>query len=275
MTDTKKKTKILVIEDNEVLGDILLAKLKKAGYDTYLATDGEEGLRQVDSYEPDLILLDIVLPKKDGYEILEELHGRGGPDAYPPTIIISNSGQYVEISKVLAMGVKDYVIKADFDPDEVIRKIITVLDEENPEDNPLAQSGNTILVVEDDDFLRELITEKLKQRHCSIDMALDGENAIKMMKDRKYAIVLLDLMLPGIDGFEVLEQARKDSLNMETPIIIFSNLGQNEDIKRAKKLGADEFLIKANINIDEVIIKMKELLVKQQKKDKDKKKKSG
>lgn len=267
MAKAKKNVKVLIVEDNEVLGEILESKLHENGYDTYLATDGEEGLKQVDGYKPDIILLDIVLPKKNGYEILEELHGRGGPDAYPPTIIISNSGQYVEIDRVMALGVKDYIVKADFEPADVVQKIETVLDMVSPEDNPLAQPGNTILIVEDDDFLRELITEKLKKRHCNIDMALDGENAIIMMRDRKYAIILLDLLLPGVDGFEVLEEVRQDSLNKKTPIIIFSNLGQDEDIERAKKLGADDFLIKANFNIDEVIIKMKDLVIKSQEKN--------
>src|SRR3989344_7525554 len=119
--------KILIIEDDVFLGDVLMRKLNNEGYETSIARDGKEGLTKIKEIKPDLVLLDIVLPSMNGYEILEEKVK--DPAIEPiPVIIISNSGQPVEINRVLALGVKDYLIKAQFSPDEVLVKARSVLE---------------------------------------------------------------------------------------------------------------------------------------------------
>src|SRR3989344_2487677 len=109
---------ILIIEDDVFLGDVLLEKFKKEGFEAHLSRDGAEGLAEMKKFKPDLILLDIILPTMNGYEILEAK--QKDPEIEKiPVIIISNSGQPVEINRALALGVKDYFIKAQFDPEEV------------------------------------------------------------------------------------------------------------------------------------------------------------
>jgi DNA-binding response OmpR family regulator len=114
--------KILIIEDEEILSGLLDKKLKEAGYDTALAYDGEEGLKKIKEENPDLILLDIIMPKKGGFEVLEEMQ-KDEEMKKVPVVIVSNSGQPVEISRALDLGVKDYLIKTQFDPKEVIEKV--------------------------------------------------------------------------------------------------------------------------------------------------------
>ena len=92
----EEKPKILIIEDEEELMELLRAKLSKEGYDVACAYDGEEGVNKINEYKPDLILLDIVMPKLDGYGVLEKMNDA---DIKIPVIIISNSGQPVEIEK--------------------------------------------------------------------------------------------------------------------------------------------------------------------------------
>jgi len=95
--------KILIIEDDVFLGDILLEKLKTEKFDAYLARDGKEGMEKIREIKPDLILLDIILPSMNGYEILETK--RNDPSiAYIPVIVISNSGQPVDIKRMLELG---------------------------------------------------------------------------------------------------------------------------------------------------------------------------
>jgi DNA-binding response OmpR family regulator len=114
--------KILIIEDEEILSNLLEKKLKEIGYDVSVAFDGEEGLNKIKELKPDLVLLDIIMPKKGGFEVLEEMQ-KDSQLKKIPVIIISNSGQPVEISKALDLGVKDYLIKTQFDPQEVIEKV--------------------------------------------------------------------------------------------------------------------------------------------------------
>lgn len=118
----------------------------------------------------------------------------------------------------------------------------------------------TILVVEDDKFLRELIAQKLIKENYEVSEAIDGEQGIKKIKEEKPDLILLDLILPGIDGFEVLARMKKDSELSSIPVIIFSNLGQKEDVERGLKLGASDYLIKAHFTPGEIIEKIKKTL---------------
>ena len=115
-------SKILIIEDDIFLGDVLVQKFKSNGYEVNLARDGGSGLKQIYEWKPDLILLDILLPVMNGYEILEAKK-KDTAISEIPVIVVSNSGQPVEINRALALGVKDYLVKAQFDPEEVLVKV--------------------------------------------------------------------------------------------------------------------------------------------------------
>lgn len=119
---------------------------------------------------------------------------------------------------------------------------------------------NTILVIEDDKFLRELIAEKLTKEGYKTSEAIDGEEGIKKIRDEKPDLILLDLILPGIDGFEVLSRMEKEPSIARIPVIILSNLGQREDVERGLKMGAVDYLIKAHFTPREVIDKIKAVL---------------
>lgn len=117
-----------------------------------------------------------------------------------------------------------------------------------------------ILIVEDDKFLRELIVQKLIREKYEVSEAVDGEQGIKKIKEEKPSLVLLDLILPGIDGFEVLSRMRDEPSISSIPVIILSNLGQKEDVERGLKLGAADYLIKAHFTPGEIIEKIKKAL---------------
>ena len=123
-----------------------------------------------------------------------------------------------------------------------------------------ASGKKTILVVEDDKFLRELIVQKLESEGYDIVQAVDGEKGVAQLKKEKPDIVLLDLLLPGIDGFEVLKQAKEDKETESIPIIILSNLGQQDDVERGLKLGAADYLIKAHFTPKEIASKVQSVL---------------
>jgi DNA-binding response OmpR family regulator len=117
-----------------------------------------------------------------------------------------------------------------------------------------------ILIVEDDRFLRELIARKLRNEGYEVLEAVDGEEGLKRIKEERPDLVLLDLILPGIDGFEVLAKAKEDPDTAQIPVIILSNLGQREEIERGLKLGAIDYLIKAHFTPGEIIEKIKNIL---------------
>ncbi len=117
-----------------------------------------------------------------------------------------------------------------------------------------------ILIVEDDKFLRELIVKKLTNEGYEVVEAVDGEQGIQKIKDTKPDLVLLDLILPGIDGFGVLMQKKEDPFIASIPVIVLSNLGQKEDVDKGISLGATDYLIKAHFTPGEIIEKVRNII---------------
>jgi len=115
-----------------------------------------------------------------------------------------------------------------------------------------------ILVAEDDKALSRILTLKLENEGYEVILALDGQEALNLIKERKPNLVLLDLIMPVKNGFEVLEELQKEKTN--TPIIVLSNLGQEEDIKKSKDLGAKDYFIKSEIDLSAVVEKINTFL---------------
>lgn len=110
-----------------------------------------------------------------------------------------------------------------------------------------------ILVVEDDKFLRQILVTKIKKEGYSVIEAVTGEEGVAKVVEEKPHIVMLDLVLPGIGGFDVLAKIKGDRSTSDIPVIILSNLGSREDIDRAMSLGAREFMVKAHHSPQEII----------------------
>ncbi len=117
-----------------------------------------------------------------------------------------------------------------------------------------------VLIIEDDKFLRELIVQKLLKENFEVIEGIDGTEGAKKIKEEKPDLVILDLILPGLDGFEVLAQAKQNPETANIPIMVLSNLGQREDMEKGLQLGAADFLIKAHFTPGEIVEKVKALL---------------
>lgn len=118
----KDSKRILLVEDEKIIVELVERKLKEEGYEVVVARDGEEGLEKLEEEKPDLILLDIVMPRMDGFEVMEKMMEEEMTDSIP-IIIISNSGQPVELDRAQELGARDWLIKTEFDPAEVVEKV--------------------------------------------------------------------------------------------------------------------------------------------------------
>ena len=122
----------------------------------------------------------------------------------------------------------------------------------------------TILLVEDDPFLSSILQLKLDKENFKTIRVADGEEALNLLTEQgiKPDVILLDLILPKKNGFEVLETIRQDPTLEKLPVIIISNLGQPSDIDRGKSLGVIDYFVKAKLSVDELVNKIKEEIVK-------------
>ena len=114
----------------------------------------------------------------------------------------------------------------------------------------------TVLIIEDEQFLCSLMLKKLESSGFTARGVFGGEEGLKAVEELKPEAILLDLLLPGIDGFEVIRRLKKDERFKKVPILVISNLGEPSDISKARELGALDYLIKTNYSPDEIVSKV-------------------
>ncbi len=117
-----------------------------------------------------------------------------------------------------------------------------------------------ILLVEDDPFLIDIYTQKLKSEGFEVEVSVDGEKVLRILQKKKPDLLLLDIVLPKLDGWEILKRINENPNFKDLKIIILSNLGQREDIERGRELGAEKYLIKAHFTPSQVVEEIKKVL---------------
>lgn len=117
-----------------------------------------------------------------------------------------------------------------------------------------------ILLVEDDPFLIDIYSQKLEKAGFKIEVVKNGENALQVLQKRKPDLLVLDIVLPGIEGWEILRKIKKDPHLSDLKVMVLSNLGQKEEVEKGLKLGADKYLIKAHYTPSEVVKEIKKIL---------------
>jgi DNA-binding response OmpR family regulator len=122
-----------------------------------------------------------------------------------------------------------------------------------------------ILVIEDDKFLLKIINKKLSTEDYQLIQAMNGEEGLRAAREKKPDLILLDLVLPEMDGFEVLKRLKDNPTCSNIPVIVLSNLGEREKIDKGLKLGAADYLVKADLNPGEIVNRIKLVLEKDKK----------
>ena len=118
-----------------------------------------------------------------------------------------------------------------------------------------------ILLVEDDPFIMDIYRTKFEKEGMEIDIVKDGEEALRKIKEEPFDLLLLDIVLPKVSGWEVLEKIRENPPKKALKIVVLSNLGQKREVEKALNLGAAKYLIKAHYTPLEVVEEVKKLLL--------------
>lgn len=126
-----------------------------------------------------------------------------------------------------------------------------------------AEAQLSVLVVEDDKFLHKILLTKFQKEGFVVRGAMDGEAALGELAAFRPSVILLDIILPKMNGFEFLSKVKPDPKYADIPVVVLSNLSQEEDIRRARDLGAADFLVKADLSINDVVTRVRETYAKQ------------
>jgi PAS domain S-box-containing protein len=198
---------VLVIDDDPVVRDLLQRFLSKEGFQVICAASGSEGLQLVKNIKPDVITLDVLMPGMDGWTVLSAL--KANPQtADIPVIMLT---MVDEKNLGYALGVSEYLTKP-IDRE----RLLTVLRRYRPENE------STLLVIDDDPMMREMLRRMLTKEGWKVVEAEDGWLGLECLQNEHPQIVLLDLMMPEMDGFEFVEVMRKNPLWHDIPVIVLT-----------------------------------------------------
>jgi CheY-like chemotaxis protein len=200
---------VLVVEDDRHSAELLALYLEGAGYRTAFARDGVEGLELARRLQLCAIVLDIVLPRLDGWDLLARLKADAAT-ASCPVVIVSMLDQR---GKGFALGASDYLVKP-VDRDEMLEALARCI--------PGDTVPRSVLVIDDDARDRRLIADTLEPEGYSVLTAESGEEGVEFVRRERPAVVLLDLLMPGLDGFEVVERLRADPTTADVPIVVLT-----------------------------------------------------
>jgi len=122
-------------------------------------------------------------------------------------------------------------------------------------------TNKRIMWVEDDVFLSDIIARKCKTNRCELLHATNADDTFTMLKNDTPDVIILDILLPGKNGYEILEELKKNDATKNIPVIILSNFGQKEEIEKGLRLGAEKYLIKATLTLDEILTEVNKVLI--------------
>ncbi len=123
-----------------------------------------------------------------------------------------------------------------------------------------ARPSGQVLIVEDDEFLAKMMARMLEAEGIACALASTGKEGLRRARQTKPRLIILDVILPDLDGFALLSKLKSDPATRHTPILIVSNLGQEEDVQQGLSLGAKDYIVKSDLSLDAVVAKVKKYL---------------
>ncbi len=230
---------ILVIDDDPAVCELLSRNLVKNGYQVQVAMSGLEGLRFAKDFQPIAILLDVQMPGIDGWNVLAQL--KADPELSPiPVIMLTIMDDQ---QQAYALGASDYLFKP-CNP----AQISSVLDRWLP-----YEGEGSILLVEDDDHIRDLLDRKLAKQGYIVNVARNGREALECLAEVQPDLILLDLMMPEMDGFTFIEHLRLNSAWKEIPVIVSTAKELTAEDRRRLNGYVESCLQKGSYSCEELI----------------------
>lgn len=250
-------TSILAVEDDEVLGRLYQSVLTRDEWSVVVAGTLADAARVVAERPVSLVLLDLFLPDGDGRTWLREL--RADPrHAATPVIVVAGSALIEAQVDCYELGA-DTMIAKPVAPAVLVAAITGALNRRKgaaPASAPQAAGARSIaataanagaghvLLAEDDAVVAALVKHRLTREGYTVHHASDGVAAMDMSNAQPLSLAILDVMLPGLDGFELLGRLRRDSRTEQVPVVMLTGLGGERDVERALALGADDYVLK-------------------------------
>lgn len=228
--------RILIADDDPAICEFLGQALTDLGYSITICSDGETTLKRAKQEHPDLLILDVLMPKLSGFDVVKAL--KANPEtAEIPAIAISAADELLHHTE---SGVARCFSKP-IQFDSLKEAVENLLQPRNQKNISTVSKAFSVLVVDDDSQIRQMLSQDLSEAGYQVYQSSDGKDAVEITRKRHPDLVILDVVMPGIDGFDVAAILKNDPTTRNIPIVILSVI---EDKARAKTLGVDSYLSK-------------------------------
>lgn len=234
--------KILIVEDSPTQAEIFKSMLKGAGYNVIIANTGEEGLKILELESPDLVMLDLILPGINGYEVCKKI--KANPKhKHIPVVVVTIVPEEEAKNRVMELGALDFITKPV--NEEILIKTVARQIEELVKKGALHKKKRPkVLIIDDEPYHVELIKDRLKFNNYDVIYSYNGNEGLEKIKKEKPDLVLLDIMLPEIDGFEISKKIKAYPQTKDLPIIMLTAVGIKDLEEKCKEAGADHCIRK-------------------------------
>jgi len=256
---TPSKLVLIAVSDN-FLAQSLATEARGKGMRVVVVDDGNAALEKMRELHPDLLVSDIVLPGMDGYDLLAA-KSFDKEITKIPVIVVSNMGLPVDMKRLPAVGIREYYIKTHIDPVEIVGKVCNILGCTPPDSSATKDKKPVkILWVEDDKFLSDILSKKFISLGYNLIKANNGAEALRLVENDTPDIVMLEIVMPDLNGFDVLQKLKMQEKFKNIPVIMLSNLSSPPDIDKSKKLSAVGYIVKAAVSLDEIVTQVEKLV---------------
>ena len=237
---------VLVVDDEETVRDLMRRFLAREGFDVVTARDGEEGLELARQLHPALITLDVLMPGMDGWSVLQAL--KADPDLAPIPVVMLTILD--EQNRGYALGAADYLTKPI--QRERLRELLGRFRRD--------AARRQVLIVDDDPEARRWLARALTAEGWQASEAGDGQEALLRVRERRPDLILLDLLMPEMDGFEFLARLQADAKGPRVPVVVLTAADLTEDDHRRLNGAVEQVLLKQACGREELLRALRDLV---------------
>lgn len=263
--------KIVIVEDDSMIAEIYKKKFSESGFEVLMAVSGEEVLNLARKEKIDIILLDLIMPKMDGFAVTKNLRS-GEYDPGIKIIIFSNLNQKEDVEKAINLGANGFIAKSDYNPSELVvevKRLANQAEEQKKNEERIYNQNNgqekkegkkRILMIEDEDVFLDMFGGKLKQDGFSVTFAKNGAWGFREALKGNFDLFIVDMIMPTMNGEEIVTKIKMEENIKNTPIIMLSASIDKTAEKEVKKLNIEDFFLKTQITPSELSKKVAEIL---------------
>jgi|GEM_PF-652074 DNA-binding response OmpR family regulator len=273
--------KVLIVEDDSMLSEIYQKKFKSQdSFEVVSANSGTEAIKKAKEEKPDLVLLDLVLPEMDGFDVLEQI--KKDPTLSNTKVVpFSNLSEEDNEKKLRELGADGFIAKSEHTPQELLEEVKKILKEDkgNSSEKPNVQNkeidlsedetvsdsteekqttGKSVLIIEDEEVFLDVFSKELEKAGFYVDKALDGNKGADFLAKKSFDLVVLDISLKGIEAEQVIFEFKARKPKAKTKFVVLkSEDSSNKNLDQLKKLGVQGFIDRDKIDPKDFVAEIK------------------